>query len=133
MTCCHAVSALRSSVASPVPVIALTQQKSRSTYRAGNLPLHACAIAASTSGVTVLGAATATATSAAREREMRERASEQERGGDGDAQEEQVQAIKVNVELLELLREPARRRPRANAQRPEACPQTVHLIVVVLR
>ena len=82
MACCHAVSALRSSVASPVPVIALTQQNSRSTYLAGNLPLLAYAMAASTSGVTMLGAATAAvraasgtasgtaeATSAARERE----------------------------------------------------------------
>ena len=59
MACCHAVSALRSSVASPVPVIALTQQNSRSTYLAGNLPLLAYAMAASTSGVTMLGAAAA--------------------------------------------------------------------------
>ena len=82
MACCHAVSALRSSVASPVPVIALTQQNSRSTYLAGNLPLLAYAMAASTSGVTMLGAATAAA-AASGTAEATSAARECERGSQG--------------------------------------------------
>ena len=53
-TCCHAVRELKSSVASPVPVMALTQQNSKSTYDAGNMPLHAYATAARINGVIVL-------------------------------------------------------------------------------
>jgi len=39
MTCCHGVSALRSTVTSPVPVTPLTQMKSASMYLMSNTPL----------------------------------------------------------------------------------------------
>ena len=41
IACCHAVRELRSMVANPVPVIALTQTKSESMYLMGNSPLDA--------------------------------------------------------------------------------------------
>ena len=44
----------------------------------------------------------------------------------GDAQEEQMQAVKVNIQHLELVREPAPLRPRATAQRLEPRPHSVH-------
>jgi hypothetical protein len=54
MTCCHGVSALKSTVTSPVPVIPLTQRKSASMYLMLNAPLDAERMPAATIGKSVL-------------------------------------------------------------------------------
>lgn len=50
IVCCHAVRALRSTVAKPVPVAALTQRKRESMNLTGNFPLDPQKIAAQKSG-----------------------------------------------------------------------------------
>ena len=53
-TCCHGVSALKSIVASPVPVTALMQIKRASTYLTLNAVLDAESMPAATIGTSVL-------------------------------------------------------------------------------
>lgn len=54
MTCCHGVSALKSTVTSPVPVIPLMQTKRASMYLTWNVPFDAESMPAKIIGVSVL-------------------------------------------------------------------------------
>jgi hypothetical protein len=54
MTCCHGVSALKSTVISPVPVTPLTQTKRASMYLMSDAPLDAESIPAAIIGVSIL-------------------------------------------------------------------------------
>ena len=54
IACCHGVSALKSTVASPVPVTPLTQTKRASMYLTSNAPFDAESMPAATIGVNVL-------------------------------------------------------------------------------
>ena len=54
MTCCHGVSVLKSTVASPVPVIPLTQRKRASIYLMSNSPFDAESMPAAMTGTSVL-------------------------------------------------------------------------------
>lgn len=54
MTCCHGVSALKSTVISPVPVIPLTQRKRASIYLTLNAPFDAESMPAAMTGTSVL-------------------------------------------------------------------------------
>ena len=54
IACCHGVSVLKSTVASPVPVIPLTQRKSASMYLMLNVPFDAESMPAAMTGTSVL-------------------------------------------------------------------------------